>query len=118
MLALDDKEVSQEVLSPLQKLAIIFDAGVTILNAKSGLDKKGYRKIDHHLEGVSTTYREVPMINSVNESINDFVEKEGCGLLCMVGREKGFFESIFKKSITKAQVFNSEVLLLALPEKP
>ena len=117
VLAVDNKEVSQEVLSPLQKLASVFDARLTALSAKSGWDKKGYTKIDHHLEDVKITYREVPMLNSVNESINDFVEKEGCDLLCMVRREKGFFESIFKKSITTAQVFNSKVPLLVLPEK-
>ncbi len=117
VLAMDGKEVSQEVLSPLQKLALVFGAEVTILNAKSGSDKKEYKKIDHLLEGVKTAYREVPMLNSVNESIDDFVEKEGCDLLCMVRREKGFFESIFKKSITKTQVYDSQVPLLVLPEK-
>ena len=117
VLAIDDKEVSREVLSPFLKIAFDFGAKVTVLNAKSDRDKKVFKKIDHHLEGVETTYREVPMLSSVNESINDFVEKEGCDLLCMVRREKGFFESIFKKSITKVQVFNSKVPLLVLPDQ-
>ncbi|MEO1262459.1 MAG: universal stress protein [Bacteroidota bacterium] len=117
VLAKDNKEILQEVLSPLRQLALVFGAAVTILNAKSGTNKKGYKKNDHHLEGVKTTYREVTILNSINESINDFVDKEGCDLLCMVRREKGFFESIFKKSITKAQVYDSQVPLLVLPEK-
>ena len=91
VLALDDKEVSQEVLSPLQKLALGFGAKVTVLKVKSSWSKKGNNKIDLPLEGIETNYQEVRLLNSVNESINDFVEKEGCDLLCMVRRGKGLF---------------------------
>ncbi len=117
VLAIDDKEVSLEVLSPLHKLALNFGAQVTILNAKSGAGKKGYREVDHHLKGVRTTFLEIPMANSVNEAIADFVEKAGCDLLCMVRRNKGFVESFFRKSITRTQVYHNQVPLLVLPEK-
>ena len=116
VLAMDKKEVSPNVLSPLQKLAFKFGAIVTVLNVKSGSDKNAYMKIDLCLDGVETAYREVPMSGSINESINDFIGKEGCDLLCMIRREKGFLEGIFNKSITKAQAFNSQVPLLVLPE--
>lgn len=57
------------------------------------------------------------MSKDINETINEFIQKEGCDLLCMIRREKGFFESVFKKSITKAQVFSNQIPLMVLPEK-
>ena len=116
VLAIDDREVSREVLLPLQKLALSFSAVVTVLRAKSNGDAEANKNISLQSGDLQLTYRQVPVLNSVNESINYFVEKEGCDLLCMVRRKKGFLESLFKRSITKAQVFDSRVPLLVLPE--
>ncbi|MFK7772125.1 MAG: universal stress protein [Saprospiraceae bacterium] len=116
ILAIDHKEISPEVLSPLQELAAKFGAKVTILNIKtdSNNDIKTEKKVD--LDGVEITYREVPLSKNINNSINKFIEKENCDLLCMVRRKKSFFESIYKRSITKNQVYNNQVPLLVLPE--
>ncbi len=116
VLAMDHNEVSLSMLSPLQKLASKFGAKATLLNVNTGSGRNTYREIDLYLEGVETTYREVPIFNSINETINKFIQKEGCDLLCMIRREKAFFKSFLKKSITKAQVFSNQVPLLVLPE--
>lgn len=118
VLAIDHKVTTGAVLAPLQKLASKFGAKITLLNVNTSQNKYADREFYFSaLEGVETTYQEVPMSTSINESINEFIAKEGCDLLCMVRREKGFFESIFKKSVTKEQVFNSWIPLLVLPEK-
>lgn len=117
VLAIDHKETDANVLSPLQKLAFNFGTGVTLLNVKTG-SNQGVREIGSPtLKDVAITYREVPLTKNINESINDYIKKEGCDLLCMIKREKGFFESIFQKSIATEQVYNSQVPLLVLPEK-
>lgn len=114
VLAVDLKEVSASVLLPLQKLALKYEAQVTILNVNSSVTKDFAKEIELSLMGVETSYREVPMSKSINESINDFIENNPCDLLCMIRREKGFFESIFKKSRTIDQVSNTIVPLLVL----
>ena len=114
--AIDQREVAPDLLSPLQELAVKFGAKVTILNVYTDSNKNTDRVSDLYLDGVETTFREVPMSNSINETINQFIQKEGCDLLCMIRREKGFLKSIFQKSITKAQVYNNQVPLLVLPE--
>lgn len=115
VLAIDHEEVSPEVLSPLQELAATFKAQVSVLTIKTDQhDAKRETLVD--LEGLDTTYREIPLSNNINESIREFIEQEDCDLLCMVRRKKGFFESMFKKSITKAQVFDNRIPLLILPE--
>lgn len=116
VLATDLNEVSTSILSPLQKLAINFDAKVTIFNVNTNSNKDAPQKNDLYLKDVETIYSEVPMSQSINESINEFVKKNNFDLMCMIRREKGFLVSIFKKSITKTQVYNSKIPLLVLPE--
>lgn len=114
--AADLKEVSENTLSPLQKLALQFGAKVSILYVNSGTDKGRIHENSISFRGVEATYREVPMSNNINESIDEFIKNNRCDLLCMVRREKGFFESLFSRSVTKTQVYNSKTPFLALPE--
>lgn len=116
VLAADANEISPRALLPLQKLAAEFGARVTVLYVNTNSSKSTHEKIDLSLKDVETTYREVPLSNSVNETINAFIEKNGCDLLCMVRREKGFFEGLFQKSFTTDQVYNLKNPLLVLPE--
>jgi nucleotide-binding universal stress UspA family protein len=114
--ATDLKDISISILSPLQELAMKFGAKVTILNVNTGSSKNTQRENTLHLEGVETTYQEIPMSKSINDSINEFIDKNKIDLICMVRREKSFFESLFKKSISKLQVYNSKIPLFVLPE--
>lgn len=116
VLAADQKEISPEALAPLQKLALEYGALVTVLNVKPNARKAAGGMPALSLQGVETAYREVGMSGSISESINQFIQEEGCNLLCMVRRKKSFFESIFKTRITKAQVYSNKVPLLVLPE--
>lgn len=116
VLATDLHDVPPNVLSPLQKLASKFGAKVIILHVNTGSGKDQIAEMDLTLEDVETTYQEVPLSDSINESINEFIENNKCDLLCMIRREKVLLESIFQRSITKNQVYNSKTPLLVLPE--
>ena len=95
VLAIDDKEVSPQALLPLQKLAVSFGAEVTILNINTNPNNDTKRENKLNLEDVETTFREVLVSKTINSSINEFIEKEDCDLLCMVRRKKSFFERGF-----------------------
>ncbi len=116
VLATDLNEVTNSALSPLQKLASAFGAKVTVLNVNAGSDKETPRPVYLSLEGVETSFREVPLSQSINESINEFIQKDKFDLMCMIRREKGFFESLFHKSVTKTQVYATKIPLLVLPQ--
>lgn len=116
VLALDHMKVAPDVLSPLQKAVTKFGGQVTILNVKENIPNGSDKKPDIGLEGVKTTFREVQLSKSINNTINEFIQKEPCDLLCMVRRKKGFFKKFFTKSITEVQVFCNEIPLLVLPE--
>lgn len=115
VLAIDPHGVSARTLTPLQKLAGKFGSKVTVLNVNTGSHAAATGQPQVALQEVETQHREVPMTKSVNESINDYIAGNQYGLLCMVRREKGFFESLFQKSFTQDQVYNSPIPLLVLP---
>jgi nucleotide-binding universal stress UspA family protein len=53
----------------------------------------------------------------LDANIHDFVEKKEIGLLCMVRRKRnytGFFERLFKDSVTLSHVFHCKIPLLIL----
>lgn len=116
VLATDSNEIHPDVLLPLQKLAARFRAKVTILTVKADSHKESQQPINLGLSEIETSYREVLMNNNINDSINDFIEEESCDLLCMIRRDKGFFTSLFQRSITKTQVYHNNIPLLVLPE--
>lgn len=115
--ATDLMDVSASAISPLQKLAERCSAHLTILNINSGKSNiESSQQIISHLKNVETSYHEAPLSESINQSINQFIKSNKCDLLCMIRREKGFFESLFHRSITKEQVYNTQTPLLVLPE--
>jgi len=115
VLAINQTDVAPKVLSPLQKLAIKFNAKVTLLNVKTD-SKQSSDKMSHLIiDGVETNYREVPMFKNINETIGRFIKEEGCDLLCMIRREKDIFKKLLQKSAIRTQAFSNQVPLLVLP---
>jgi len=116
VLALDNLPLPDgKVFEPLQKIAAGFGAKVAIFHHKTDDEEKGAdRAVEPYLHGIEVDYFESSGPAGVYESINKFTKDSGAGLLCMVRRKKGFFESLFKGSSTLKQVYNSPVPLLAL----
>ncbi|MCW5518248.1 universal stress protein [Aureitalea sp. L0-47] len=116
VLSIDHNLLVPNVLSALTELAKRFNAKVSLLNViEHEKDHVGW-KLGALLEGVETNFHEVRISKSINETINQFIEKEHCDLLCMIRRKRSFIRSVFRKSVTKAQVFSNKVPLLVLPE--
>lgn len=111
-----DQEIALNVLSPLQKLASVLGAKVTVLHVETASNKYVDKLSDLEIDGVETTFRAVTMTKSINETIDQFIREEGGNLLCMIRREKGIFKSLFHKSVVKTQVFSNQIPLLVLPE--
>lgn len=116
ILSIDQKEITGQVLAPLKELALQYGARVTLLHISTEAKKQPNTAEILSLEGIETSFAEVQASKSIGESIGRFVQQEGCDILCMVRRERSFFERIFRKSITRVQAFRNEVPLLVLPE--
>lgn len=51
------------------------------------------------------------------EEITDFAEDEGAGLVITVPKTYGFFEGLFRRSVSKRLLGKTEVPLLLLKER-
>jgi len=116
VLAIDRNDIAPKTFSPLQKFALKFGAGITLLNVGADSEKNTDKLPRVVIDGVETVFRKVPLFKSVNKTIEQFILKEDVDILCMIRRQKGLFKGLLQKSITKAQVFSNQVPLLVLPQ--
>jgi len=116
-LATDLKDVSKEVIEVLEELIIQFSSELTVLSI---IGKDGasliHEKSELRFKGLKTLYKEIEISNTINETINQYVQELGYDLVCMIRKDKGFFESIFKRSVTKTQVYHTNIPFLVLPQ--
>lgn len=121
VLALASLQLSnpEEVIAPLKTLASKFKANVQIYHhdqAQEEIPDEVVSAVDWlHGIPVSVTFDQDD--DQINENISEFVSASDADMLCMVRRTHnsiGFFERLFKESVTLAQVFHCEVPLLVL----
>jgi len=116
-LATDLKDVSKKVIGILEELITEFSSELTVLSIiEKGDVKRPHEKAELEFRGLKTIYKEIEISNSINETINEYVQENNYDLVCMIRKEKGFFESIFKRSVTKTQVYHTKLPFLVLPE--
>jgi nucleotide-binding universal stress UspA family protein len=116
VLATDLNRVSADDLLPLRELAEAFSSKVTILRVNTHPGEEMPSTDNLPLQDVDAKYHEIPLTQTINDSVNAFVAQDQSDLVCMIRREKDFFDSIFKKSVTKDRVYNSAIPFLVLPE--
>lgn len=118
LLSLDLNHLYIDALAPFKELAGITGTSITILNIDNGkTNEEGLQRVKDFLKEIETNYTQVPLSESINQSINDIIDSNNYDLLCMIRRKKGFWESLFQKSITNTQVNSAQVPLMVLPQK-
>lgn len=116
VLAIDDQAISKTVLDPLQQLALAFNAKVTVVNIKTNTSSPTSSRTKFPLEGLDSIYHELPAANNINDALNAYINRTDCDLLCMIRRDKGFFDRLFQGSTTVNQAYDSQTPLLVLPD--
>jgi len=118
VLAIDFDHVYLKALAPFKELSSKTGVNISILNINSGkTNEESLQSIKDYLKDMDTTYNQVPVNKNINQSINDTIASNKYELLCMIRRKKGFWESLFQKSFTNAQVEKTPIPLMVLPEK-
>ncbi|MBR9919823.1 MAG: universal stress protein [Bacteroidetes bacterium] len=116
-LAVDHNDISAGTLTPLEKIARQFSSEVSILSVQTNTATANTQRDLSFLKDIDAVYTEIPKKNSVNESIKSFMEENEFDLLCMVRREKGFFDKLLGRSFTKSRAYMNKTPFLVLPEK-
>lgn len=116
--AIDDQDLgSQDVIAPLTALAKTFDAKIMVFHQEGEEGDQGIDPaLESYLEHIDHSFHFELDREDVTESIRDFVEDYGANVLCMIQRKRGFIQSLFHSSVTKREVFHSEVPVLILKE--
>lgn len=120
LFAVDSKGISDVApVNPMVEIAKLLNAEVIIYHL-SEADEQGDLEVapsvDLLLKEVTHTFVNEPKTGSINESINNFVQRESVDMLCMLRRKKTFWDRLFFESSTKREVFDSPVPLLILQE--
>ncbi len=116
LFAFDRQEVSTDDVEPLREIAQKFNAKVTILNVASGKNDNQENSSRIHIENVRTEFKEIPLSESVSVSINEFVAQNNFDMICYIRRRTGLFEGLFKRSVSKSQVYDFDIPLLIIPK--
>ena len=116
VLAIDDFDISSHtVVAPLTRIARSFNAKVLVYHVERASDDAGIDpSVDIFLDGVEHSFHYELNSREINDSINDFVLDSRADLLCMIQRDRGFFEKLLRGSTTRKEVFDSPVPLLVL----
>lgn len=110
----------EEIVEPLKALASQFDAKLFIYHSAKGaedLDKARLMETVSWLNGLHHTFHLEEEKENLHESLKAFVKSKGADMLCLVRRKHGyigFFERLFKTSVTLNEVFHCELPLLVL----
>jgi nucleotide-binding universal stress UspA family protein len=118
VMAVDDYEVTgKNVVEPLIEFAELNDADIKIFHTELGQADLGVDPIiGMYLSGQEYSFHYAPATLKINESIHDFVLTEKADMLCMIGRKRARINELFHRSVTKREVFQTEVPLLILTD--
>lgn len=114
--AIDQDDISREqVVTPLVKIARIFQAKIHVFHQDTGGQDTGIKaRIKKLLDPVEASYHFRLDRQHITDSIDDFVEETQADLLCMIRRKRSFLENIFHQSVTTEEAFHSQVPLLVM----
>lgn len=118
VLAVDDYEITdKKVLAPVVNLAKAHRAKVEVFHTALGQADLGVDPIiGMYLTGLDYSFHYAPATLKINDSIHNFVEKSGADLLAMIGRKRARINEVFHRSVTRREVFQTEVPLLVLTD--
>jgi nucleotide-binding universal stress UspA family protein len=116
-IAVDGKGVDDiSTYNPLLDIAKTFDSSISIIHISSDESEVYLQpELNDFFKEFSPT-TEIIISNDISQAFQDFAKKNKSNLLCLLKRDRGFFDNIFHVSQTTKSIFYSELPLLILRE--
>lgn len=114
------KDKDNEALAKTLEIARKFDASVLCLYIKNADDPED---IEERINEWKIYYRseKIDFYNiagdHIEQTILDFIQNQHIGMLVMRTHKRGFFESLFHRSLTKKMAYHSKIPLLVFHEE-
>lgn len=115
------KIIRAEVFDKLKYLALAFRAHIVVLNVNTDIKELSEEEtielnhIKHELQGMEYHFQFIDG-EDAEQAILDYVHKQEIDLVAAVPRHHGFFEGLFKSSVTRKIALHTRVPLLAIHE--
>ncbi|MGI9530974.1 universal stress protein [Lutimonas sp.] len=114
VLALGDTILSGEkVIQPLRELAQLQKSRIKVLH----ISESDTDTIEQSLEAIKDLNPSIEYAfgtGDTNQDLHDYIRENDSKLICLIRGHKGFFNRLFKESVTLKQTFESSVPLLIL----
>ena len=127
LLAVNNFEENPDIISPVIKLAALFNASIHIaiftdVDSAEAIDYlKNKRSITALEEKLKILNKNI-IIKSVHldghqfqDTIDDYTQEQCIDMVAMVTRKRTFLESIFERSSTKKMSYHTQIPLLVIP---
>lgn len=114
ILALSDSPLSDsKVIDPLRDLVKLQESKVKVLHISEDKDDTIEQSL-HAIQDLNPTVEFTFGTGHTNRDLHDYISSHEARLLCLIRGHKGFFNRIFKESVTLKQTFESPIPLLIL----
>ncbi len=122
VLAADLQETRQQLLTPLIEIAHLTKAEVIALHIETAKEELSETEAVEAIR-LEEWLGEIPaslhtlVHEDIQEGIDVFANEQKAGLVAVVSRKRGFFTSLFHRSITRLTALYTSVPLLVIPEQ-
>ncbi len=119
--AADLQDLKRSAIDPLLAMARLLGSEIMVLNVAPSSkalpeEKAGEALKLEDLMGDVPSSTHVIVHDDIAEGIEKFIQDQGAGMLAIVARKHGFFQSMFHDSITRRMALHTHIPLLALVE--
>jgi len=117
LLAVDDNPISDgEVLKPLKYIKDIFDASLTIFHLlmKPEEEKGIHPSVLNSIEYDSNESTTHSYDKTIHKTIEDYAQGKAANLLCLIKRDRGYWQEFLNPSVTKKELGKSTMPLMIL----
>ncbi len=120
--ATDYKHLYQKnELAPLLDIARLWDSTIRVIHVKaeeslSEMQQELKSLLSQFLKNIPFEADELDYHPNINLRINEWVESNGCGMLCMINSSHEFFSRILREPVVRKIAFRTHIPFLVLPE--
>jgi len=113
-----DLRKKERPLLRLKQFAQIFDSSIDVLHFQDddGVKKGSREFLESHLNDIPHTYSVLAQKENLDTDILNHCQKKNADVVTAITKRYGFFEGLFKKSLTSKLAYHTTIPMLALHE--
>ncbi len=119
VLGIDSKLIeNKEILQPIFSICNVFDANIRLVHIREDDEEKMTldAALDEFFRDVDFVLDSVKKSGSISSTLSEYAKKHDADILCMIHHRKNWFQELFKRSITKMELFDIDRPLLILTD--